>query len=240
VFYYLVYMVSRFCRYELRTTDVGAAQTFYAHIFGAEWWGSGVLLSALSKPALARGARPHWLGHVGVGDVEGTTARLLELGAEQLGPLRKGSDASTTAVLRDPFAALVAVSSDTAAPERSPVAWHILHTEDHERAFAAYASLFGWTATEALDLGERGRYQVFTWDSAGKSVGSVADTARLPGIHPQWLFFFPVADIEAARAKVQASGGVALDTMKTPSGNLAAPCDDPQGAAFGLYQFAPA
>jgi hypothetical protein len=28
--------------------------------------------------------------------------------------------------------------------------------------------------------------------------------------------------------------------MQTSSGDLVAPCDDPQGAAFALYQFAPA
>jgi len=57
-------------------------------------------------------------------------------------------------------------------------------------------------------------------------------------IHPQWLFFFPVLDLEASLSRVQSLGGLALRPIKAPSGDLAAPCDDPQGAAFGLIQLA--
>src|SRR5205823_432174 len=120
----------------------------------------------------------------------------------------------------------------------APIAWHLLHAHDEKQAFAWYASLFGWTATGAHDLGpELGRHQTFAWDDSGRTVGSVANTVELPRVHPQWLFFFRVDDIERARARVETQGGLALSAMKTPSGNLAAPCDDPQGAAFALYQF---
>ena len=69
----------------------------------------------------------------------------------------------------------------------------------------------------------------------GRSVGSVADTARLPGVHPQWLFFFPVADLEASLEKVRAAGGIALAPFRTSNGHRAVACDDPQRAAFGLW-----
>ena len=61
--------------------------------------------------------------------------------------------------------------------------------------------------------------------------------ASLPGVHTQWLFFFRTADLETSLAKVRAHGGLTLPAARTPRGDLVAACDDPQGAAFGLYQF---
>jgi predicted enzyme related to lactoylglutathione lyase len=139
--------------------------------------------------------------------------------------------------VRDPFGAVVALNSTTAPPERDLVAWHILHTRDYERAFSAYAGLFGWRPTELVDLGsERGRFQWFAWDDLGAAAGSVSDAARSPRIHPQWLFFFRVADLEEKLAFVRARGGLVLEPTKTAKGDWVAPCDDAQGGAFALLQ----
>ena len=232
---------SRIARYQLRTTDVNAARAFYADVLGAHIWGADVTLALLPGPAVARGAAPHWLGHVHVGarEVEGTVGRLVAQGGQLLVPMRTAGEGAAPAVVRDPFGALLGVSAETAAPPREVVAWHVLHTRDHERAFALYAGLFGWTATGLLDPGpDGGVHQLFAWEESGRSVGSVSNAARLPHIHPQWFFCFDVPDIEAARTKVRARGGLALAPMKLSSGALVAPCGDPQGAAFGLHQLA--
>ena len=230
---------SRFFRYQLRTTDQGAARAFYADLLGEHFWSPDLSLAPLPERAIAMGARPHWLGHLGVEDVEGTAARIVAAGGQPRGPTSRGADGSAIAVLRDPFGAGLAVSSEAVAPSRSPVAWHLLQTDDEARAFAFYASLFGWTPMESMDLGpELGRHQRFAWDDSREAVGSVANGARLPHIHPQWLFFFPVPDLGASLSRVRSLGGLALRPIKTPSGDLAAPCDDPQGAAFGLIQLA--
>ena len=182
----------RFCRYELRTTDLSAASAFYTHVLGSQFWDSNVSLSSLPDRAAARGAPAHWLGHIGVRDVEEMTRRIATLGGQQLGPVQADAAGLLHAVVRDPFGAVLAVSSEAVSSRPSAV-WHVSHTEDHEQAFAWYADLFGWTSTERLDLGpERGRHQLFAWDESARSVGSMANTARLPHIHPQWLFFFPV------------------------------------------------
>ena len=228
---------SRFFRYQLRTTDQDAARAFYSALLGEHFWGPDLSPAPLPERAIAMGARPHWLGHVGVGDVEATAARVVAAGGQPRGPTHPGPGGSLIAVLRDPFGAGLAVSSEAVAPSRSPVAWHLLQTDDEARAFAFYASLFGWTALESMDLGpERGRHQRFAWDDSREAVGSVANGAQHPHVHPQWLFFFPVPDIEASLSRVQSLGGLALRPIETPSGDLAAPCDDPQGAAFGLIQ----
>jgi hypothetical protein len=64
----------------------------------------------------------------------------------------------------------------------------------------------------------------------------MANTARWPGVHPHWLFHFPVADLEAALAAVRARGGRALAPNLLPSGDRVVACEDPQGAAFGLLE----
>jgi predicted enzyme related to lactoylglutathione lyase len=230
-------MGSRFCRYELRTTDAGAARDFYAALLGEDLWGDDISVAPLPERAAARGAPAHWLGHISVGDLEETSHRFIASGAERLGPVQRDADGGAAAIFRDPNGAIVAATSAKASPPGDRVVWHVLHAEDEARAFAVYASLFGWTPTEALDEGPKlGRHQMFTWDGAGRTVGSVSNTALLPGVHPQWLFFFGVASIEESLAKVRALGGFTLEAVRTSSGHLLAACDDPEGAAFALYQ----
>jgi uncharacterized protein len=232
--------MDRFFRYELRTTDVEAGRAFYSAVLGAGFWEMDVSVVPLPERIRALGAPSNWLGYVGVADVEGTVGRMVGLGGLQLGPVSRGGGGEAQAVLRDPFGAVLAVSGAAAAAagERTTaVVWHLLNAQDEARGFALYAELFGWVAGEAVDLGaERGRHQLFAWDGAGRSAGSVANTARPPRIHPQWLYFFGVPDIAAGVEKVRAGGGLALETLRTSTGDLAVACDDPQGAAFGLYQ----
>ena len=77
------------------------------------------------------------------------------------------------------------------------------------------------------------------WNRSGSARGSATDIARQPHVHPQWLFFFPTVNLEQSLADVRELGGLTLPPTETPAGDLVAPCDDPQGAAFALYQWAP-
>ncbi len=140
-------------------------------------------------------------------------------------------------MLRDPFGAVMAVRASTKSPDDAPVAWHQLHSRDAEGAWAMYSELFGWVHTETLDVPDpEGGHRLFAFSEAGDAVGSVGNTARWQGVHTHWMFYFPVADIEATVARVRALGGQARDPITLPSGSRLAPCDDPQGAAFGLIQ----
>lgn len=115
------------------------------------------------------------------------------------------------------------------------VALHVMHSTDERRAFDLYASLFHWGARELLVLAPTMRLQAFAWDDSGNNAGSISNMAGQQGIHAQWLYFFPVNDIENARTRVRSNGGLALDVVPTEKG-LIASCDGAQGAAFGLYQ----
>ncbi len=234
-------MGNQFVRYQLRTSDVDTAREFYRALFGDAFWSGPIDVSSLPAQAVSRGAPPHWLGHIGVDDVDGLVNRFVEEGATQLGPgraaARESSRTTQSAIVRDPFGAIVALTDDQSPFTGHCVAWHVLHTRDETRAFSLYAKLFGWTPLEAIDLGsERGRHQTFAWTPSGPAVGSTSDSGRLPHVHPQWLFFFETKNIDASLALVRSLGGLTLRPMRTANGDVAAPCDDPQGAAFALYE----
>jgi len=231
-----------FCRYSLRTTDPVAARAFYAAAIGLalpDGMSRGSALEAwqLHERAIARGAPPHWLGQIAVDSVEIAVNRLIALGSESLGPTVQARDGTPFATLRDPFGNVVAVRARGENASDSPVAWHQLHTRDAEGAWALYHELFGWALKETIDVPEPvGGYRLFAWNEASRTVGGMGNTARWSGVHPHWLFYFPVVDIDEAAARVRALGGTAMEPFALPGGMRFMACEDPQGAAFGLAQ----
>jgi predicted enzyme related to lactoylglutathione lyase len=231
-----------FCRYVLRTTDAVAGRAFYAEALGlilpdgiAE--GSALEAWPLHERAIARGAPPHWLGQLAVDDVDAMVTRMVGLGSESLSPTVQARDGTAFATLRDPFGNVLGVRARGAGTDASPVVWHQLHSHDADGAWALYHELFGWAHREMLDGPEPvGRYRAFAWNETGEAVGAMGNTARLPGVHPHWLFCFPVADIDRAAESVRAHGGTAMQPVALPSGMRLVGCEDPQGAAFGLAQ----
>jgi hypothetical protein len=227
---------NRFYRYQLRSTDVDGAREFYADLFGESFWGRGLEVVPLPAPLAARGVPANWLGHIGVEDVVPPMYQLLEAGATRLGaPPANGRD-SAGVVLRDPFGANVALTPLSGDPIEDRVVWHLLSARDEERAIELYANVLGWTPLERQDLGERGRHVTFAWDASSQPVGSTSDVARRPHVHAQWLFFFATPHLDASIASVRDLGGLALRPETTADGHRVVACDDPQGAAFGLYE----
>jgi predicted enzyme related to lactoylglutathione lyase len=220
---------ARFDRVQLRTTDVAAARRFYARVLGPRE------LDVVELPAaiVARGVVPHWLGHIGVDDVEATAERFAALGATRLGPTVRGG---AFALVRDPGGAVVALARP-GPPSSAGVVWRLLNATDVERAKAAYAQVFGWTFGDAIELGELGLFCPFSWTPEGPAVGSMASIVGRPGVHPHWLFQFGVDALEPAVEAVREGGGVIVSPIFTlPDGDRLAVCDDAQGAAFCLRE----
>jgi hypothetical protein len=210
---------------------------FYAQVLGhhrASIW-------PLHEQALARGARPHWLGQIGVENAERVATTFLERGAARLGPTRSSDDGSLVVTLRDPGGAVVALASPPplSTPLSNDVVWHVLNTRDAERATTGYLEAFGWQLTGRVDRGAQGTFEQFAWDAGGATVGAIGDITGRPGVHPHWLFFFEVNALETAIAAARAHGGLVLDPIELPGGDRACVCDDPQGAAFALHERRP-
>lgn len=229
-------MPNRFCRYVLRSLDVDAARVFYRGVFGPGFWRHAIDIEPLSARAAARGVPGYWLGHVGVEDVVPPMYRFLDAGATRLDPPPPDGRDTEGVVLRDPFGAILALTPFTDASVESPVAWHLLSGRDEELAMQLYGDILGWSAVERQDLGPRGRHVTFSFAGDGRAIGSTSDLANHPHVHPQWLYFFAVPDFDAAIARVRERAGLVLPPATTPDGHRVVACDDPQGAAFGIYE----
>jgi hypothetical protein len=224
----------KFCRFDLRTTDAGGARDFYARILGH---GRSVIWP-LHEQALARGARPHWLGTLGVEDAERQVTAFVARGATRLGPTPPTSDGGQGVILRDPGGALLAIAPRPGRNTETGVVWHVLNTNNAMQATTNYVEQFGWEPTDRIDLGAHGNFQQFAWHAGGESVGAIGDIAARPGVHPHWLFFFEVDALDPSIAAVRAAGGSVIEPSTLPNGQRVCVCDDPQGAAFALWEAA--
>jgi predicted enzyme related to lactoylglutathione lyase len=225
----------------LRTLDVDAARAFYAALLGR----SELHIVQLHEQAVARGARPHWLGYLDVADVDRATAAFVERGATALGPKWVNPEGLEAAVMRDPGGAIVALARKAGgahgngvphAPAGPEVVWYLLNTADLERAKANYGELFGWEFKPSVDLGSLGVLHPFAWERGAAPVGAMSDISGRPGVHPHWLFHFRVDALGRALDLVRDSGGLVLGPFTLPSGEGFAVCDDPQGATFAIRQ----
>jgi uncharacterized protein len=245
----------RFVWYELMTTDMAAAKAFYTKVVG---WGTedaskpgmaytlftvkGVSIGGvLDLPEAARrvGEQPRWIGYVEVDDVDAAAARIKELGGAVYVPPSDIPGISRFSVVADlQTATFVLVKwlrprHETPAELNAPgrVGWHELVADDGEKAFAFYSELFGWQ-NASIDVGAAGKYQLFS--AGGRTIGGMF--TKLPTVPvPFWLYYFTVADIDAAANRVVAGGGQILEgPLEIPSYGWTVECTDPQGAMFGL------
>ena len=222
----------RFDRIALRTTDVDAARAFYAAVLGR----ADAEIMALPAEAAARGAPAHWLGSLGADDVEGAVRAFVERGATRLGPTRPTADGGQAALVRDAGGAVVGLATPPSSTASTGAAWHVLNTPDAEGAAGRYAALCGWALGERRAVAALGSFREFAWEPGGPAVGAFADVAGRPGVHPHWLFHFPVPSLDDALAAARAAGARRLPPVATPDGGRVAVGDDPQGAAFALLE----
>lgn len=222
-------MSSRFCRYELRTTNVSAATDFYAALFERR----ELIIRELPASARTRGAPAHWLGYLSTAELGGSIVALQRWNEHGATPV--GARVGDGAVVRDPGGAMLALT-DSAELVDAGVALHVLQTPNAGRAAQIYVELFGWVLTERFELESRGSFQQFAWRAGEPNVGAIGDIAGRPGIHPQWQFFFGIRSFDAALACVREHGGAVIGPTELPDGRRIAACDDSQGAAFGLVE----
>ncbi|MEY4577379.1 MAG: hypothetical protein RL701_2082 [Pseudomonadota bacterium] len=222
-------MSSRFCRYELRTTQVNAATEFYAALLGRR----DLIIRELPASARTRGAPAHWLGYLSTAELGGSLVTLQRW--NQHGAMPVGARVGDGAVVRDPGGAMLALT-DSAELVDAGVALHVLQTPHASRAAQSYVELFGWVLTDQFELASSGSFQQFAWRAGEPNAGAIGDSAGQRGVHPQWQYFFAVESLAAALTCVREHGGEVIGPTELPDGRRIAACDDAQGAAFGLVE----
>ncbi len=246
----------KFVWYELMTTDAPAAEVFYRSVIGWNAGDAGVpgmaytLLSVgttgvaglmkLPDEAAAAGARPGWIGYIAVDDVDAHAAAIAQAG----GKIHRGPadipGVGRFAIISDPQGTAIALFKPLSGEGRQPlppgtpgtVGWHELHAVDGKAAFDFYSGFFGWTKTDAMDMGPMGIYQLFAAGDAAIG-GMMTKMENEPA--PSWLFYFIVDVVDAAAERVKAAGGQIINgPHQVPGGSWILQCIDPQGALFAL------
>ncbi len=243
--------------YELMTGDPVGAKAFYDSVVG---WnitagteppmfygfianGDGGMTGGvmpLSDEMVAGGARPAWLGYIGVDDVDATLVAIVAKGGQVCMPATDIPGAGRIAMVLDCCGApFYVMTPDGTGPSTafSPTlpgrcAWNELWAGNQQSAIAFYTDLFGWGLPEAMDMGPMGKYQFITHEEL--MLGAIAPKPPQSPV-PHWNHYFRVADIDAAKAAVEAGGGQVLNgPHQVPTGDWTLHATDPQGAFFCL------
>ena len=251
-------MTSGFVWYELMTSDAEAAKAFYAAVVGWEPQdlggphqgysilnanGRGVAgLMTLPAEACEKGERPGWLGYVAVGDADAAAAGIEAAGGRVLRAPADIPEVGRFAVVADPGGAPFMLLRPTPRgdvppplPRMTPahVGWHELHAADGEAAWRFYSDRFGWNEVSAMDMGPMGTYRLWTADGGEAVGGMMTKPPQMP--QPAWLFYFVVDSVDAAAARIRASGGEVINgPMQVPDGSWIVQAFDPQRAMFAL------
>ena len=244
----------KFLWYELMTTDVAAAKSFYSTVVG--WTtkdmsmpgmdytifqvGEAGVAGLMTLPKDA-GSMPAWVGYIGADDVDVYAAKVAAAG----GSVHKApADIPTVgrfAVVTDPHGAFFILFKPSmempSVPPPAPgtpgtAGWHELMAGDGAADFDFYSSLFGWTKGPGHDMGPMGIYQIFEID--GKQSGGIMTK---PPVMPAafWGYYFIVNGIDAATERIKSAGGqVANGPMQVPGGQWIVQGIDLQGAYFNL------
>jgi predicted enzyme related to lactoylglutathione lyase len=248
------YEPGTFCWAGLATSDPAEAEGFYTRLLGweAQALSAGpagtyrlmrrgdrdvAIVYRQTAQARAAHAQPHWTSYISVTDADATATRAGELGGAAVfrHPFDV-ADAGRVAAIRDPTGAIVSLWQPRATPGAAVVndvgalCWNELATTDVERARTFFSELLGWRY-HTDDAG----YTTIT--NAGHRNGAIrrlGDHER--AIHPDWLAYFTVDNIERAARHAERLGGRRLGpTTRTANGRFAL-IADAQHAPLAIFE----
>jgi predicted enzyme related to lactoylglutathione lyase len=248
-----------FIWYELLTKDAKAAKAFYDTVCGwdvdaeappggmdyrmikaHDGFAGGVM--QLNEDMIAGGAKPVWLGYIGVDDVDAAVASIVADGGQVHLPAFDIPDVGRLAMVTDPqgvpFYVMRGASDEASTAYQRKgighVSWNELLTPDDAAALAFYEKQFGIAKVGEMPMGEMGTYHfIANAESEGEAIGAVMPVP--PVGHPGWGFYFRVPDITEAQARVEAGGGkVIWGPEQVPGGEWVINITDPEDVYCGL------
>jgi uncharacterized protein len=255
-----------FIWYELLTSDADAAGDFYGKVVGWTSASSGQPdmdyrffssgdgsdnnngvggFIAITPEMATEGARPAWTGYIAVDDVDASEASITGAGGSVLMPAMDVEGVGRMAMVTDPqgapFYVMKGASDETShsfaatEPRIGHCAWNELASSDPKAALDFYSNQFGWVPSGEMDMGEMGAYHFLQASDQRFMVGAAYQKIEAdPQSH--WLFYFRVANLDAAIAAIKEAGGqIYMEPVPLPEGSdFSMIAYDPFGAAFGL------
>jgi predicted enzyme related to lactoylglutathione lyase len=247
--------------YDLMTPDTAAAARFYGNVVGWKagdfdaqsdytlWHADdGSAVGGLMTLPDGMPSGPGWSVYFHVADVDTAITEVELSGGKLIVPPQDVPGAGRFAMVADPQGVMFYVmtpqpTGDGESTSFSPTlpqrcAWNELVTTDHTAALPFYATLFGWTSTSSMPMGELGDYSFI--DCGDTQIGAMMNRPS-PGQPPRWGFYFHIPDVDAAVAKITEAGGqIVMPPMDVPGGQRALVAIDPQGAPVGFVSGDPA
>jgi predicted enzyme related to lactoylglutathione lyase len=244
--------------YELMTSDLDAAEAFYAAVIGwniqhiqqpdmrytifetadGRGVGGALPLSHVCEPG--SDVPPAWMGYIKVDDTDAAVESLKAAGGTVHKAPQDIPNVGRFAVVADPQGAgFMLMTPD--GPDQSPVPphtpghieWHELYAGDAKTIFPFYAGQFGWAKGTPVEMGEMGTYQLFS--AGGPDTGGIMTKPAWFPV-PFWLFYVMVdGGADAAAARITAHGGKVMHgPAEVPGGGWIVQAIDPQGAMFAI------
>jgi uncharacterized protein len=250
-----------FIWYELMTTDAPGAKAFYDAVVG---WNIDAASASpdmeyrminrpdggmtggvftLNDEMLGQGAKPCWLGYIGVDDCDAAAKAVEAKGGKVVMPPMDVPMAGRIAMVSDCCGAHYYIMTPTPPPgggESSAFSvdglgacgWNELSAGNQASAIAYYTGLYGWGLPEPMDMGPMGSYQFIEHD--GVPIGAIMQK-RAERTAPVWQHYFRVASIaEAAKRAETAGGKIVQGPHEVPGDDWIVIGLDPQGAEFCL------
>lgn len=198
----------------------------------------------LDPDRIAHGARPSWVGYLGVVDCDAAVRQLAEAGGKVLMPPHDVEMAGRVAMVADPGGAPFYLITPIPRPEggestafrahklHGHCGWNELMAGDAARETAFYTALFGWSLPDAMDMGEMGKYQFIAQQEV--TIGAIMQAPPQVPL-PMWNHYFWVPSIGATIAQIEAGGGKVINgPMEVPGGDWIVQGLDSLGVGFCL------
>jgi predicted enzyme related to lactoylglutathione lyase len=242
------------CWFDLMTTDLEAARTFYGDLFGWQFdigpeetgYYSVALVDGKAVGGIFTMAVDHppvWTTYLATGDADATADAAVRAGGTIAQPTMDVMDLGRMTIIQDPtggtfgtWQAAKRIGAEL-ANVTGTVIWNELTTRGYADAKDFYASVFSYSYT---DIGNES-FQYSTIESDGKTVGGLGGMPPdVPAaVPPHWRVYFAVDDADESVAKAVSIGAEVLRPAADMPYGRHADLADPQGGRFSVIKPAP-
>jgi uncharacterized protein len=232
---------------DLATPDAQASKEFYGELFQWDFEDNPIPDDGVYVMARLRGRAaaamfetterdPAWASYVTVDDLESTTGKARELGANVLAEPFDVMDAGRMSTIQDPTGAVFCLWEPRRAIGAEIVngpgalSLNQLNTSDPEAAERFYGELLGWRFEPAGDT-ETPYWGIYSGQRLNGGMMQLPPGAPMPS---HWLVYFGTDDLEGNSDKIKSAGATMMIEPRDVPGGRILVAQDPQGAFFAL------